>query len=177
MLSFAKGTSMRVSVESETYDMPGYAIDDTSQYVGKTNVPYVDSACAWDKKSGRLAVFVINRNDAEDYALSLDVTGFGNGLAAAPTVASVAEVVEPAWPFGGNKEPKKVAPVARATYEKLAGFTKCTHYEISGDSEAQSEYGNDAIFTPAVNKRTKLADGAVKGHIKPLSFNVFVLEK
>ena len=56
--------------------MPGYAIDDTSQYTGKNNVNYIDSACAWDEKSGRLTLFVINRNEKESYPLDLDVRGF-----------------------------------------------------------------------------------------------------
>ena len=170
---------MQVAVESETYDMPGYAIDDTSQYVGKTNVPYVDAASAWDGQAGRLAVFVINRNETEDYALALDVTGFGNEASATPTLASIAEVVEPAWPFGGaDKAAKKVASKPeKVSFPKLTGFSKCTHYEISGDPEAQSVFGNDEIFAPAVNKRTKLADGEVKAHVKPLSLNVIVLER
>ncbi len=180
MLTYAKGTSMRVAVESETYDMPGYAIDDTSQYVGKNGVPYVDSACAWDKKSGRLAVFVINRNESEDYALSLDVTGFGSGVAAAPVEARIAEVIEPAWPFGAapakGKDPKASSAAKAESFAKLSGFSSCTMYEISGDPEAQSEFGNDEIFAPFVNKRAKLADGIVTAHIKPLSLSLIVLE-
>ena len=76
MLSFAKGTSMQTKVECEIYDMPGYAIDDTSQYTGKEGVPFVDSACAWDKESGRLTIFCINRNEEDEYPLTLDVKGF-----------------------------------------------------------------------------------------------------
>ena len=49
-------------------------------------------------------------------------------------------------------------------------------YEISGDPEAQSEFGNDEIFTPKVNKRAKLADGVISAHVKPLSLSVFVVE-
>ena len=76
MLQYAKGISMRTSVESETYDMPGYAIDDTSQYTGKEGVNYIDSASAWDKENKRLSVFVINRNEDKDYTLNVDVSGF-----------------------------------------------------------------------------------------------------
>ena len=76
LLSYARGTSMQVSVDSETYDMPGYAIDDTSQYTGKDGVNYIDSACAWDKGSGVLTLFVINRNEDESYPLTIDVSGF-----------------------------------------------------------------------------------------------------
>ena len=62
--------------------MPGYAIDDTSQYTGKNNINYIDSACAWDEKAGRLAVFVINRNEKESYPLDLDLRGAGLRTAA-----------------------------------------------------------------------------------------------
>ena len=76
LIDYARGTSLQTIVDSETFDMPGYAIDDTSQYTGKNNVNYIDSACAWDEKQGRLAVFVINRNETEEYPLDLDIRGF-----------------------------------------------------------------------------------------------------
>ena len=83
LIDYARGTSLQTIVDSETFDMPGYAIDDTSQYTGKNNVNYIDSAAAWDKATGRLALFVINRNEKESYPLELDVRGFsefsGNG--------------------------------------------------------------------------------------------------
>ena len=175
MLTFAKGTSMRVSVESDTYDIPAYAIDDTSQYTGKNGVPYVDAACAWDKASGRLAIFVINRNDTEDYALTLDVTGLFNGVAATNTEARVAEVIDRGWPFGAGAD-KKEKPAAVKKAAPKMNFTTCTMYEISGDPEAQSEFGNDELFTPKINKRAKMADGVVSAHVKPLSLSVFVVE-
>ena len=76
MLKYAKGTSMRTAVESDTYDMPGYAIDDTSQYTGKEGVNYIDSASAWDKENNTLTVFAINRNENESYGLNVDIKGF-----------------------------------------------------------------------------------------------------
>ena len=76
LMEYARGTSMQTSVECETYDMPGYAIDDTSQYRGKENVPYVDSASAWDRENGRLNLFVLNRNEESEYSLTVDVRGF-----------------------------------------------------------------------------------------------------
>ena len=83
LIDYARGTSLQTIVDSETFDMPGYAIDDTSQYTGKNNVNYIDSAAAWNKATGRLALFVINRNEKESYPLELDVRGFsefsGNG--------------------------------------------------------------------------------------------------
>ncbi len=76
LFEYAKGTSMQVTVESPTFDMSGYAIDDTSQYTGKNNVNYIDSACAWNKEKEQLTVFVINRNQTEEYPLDLDIRGF-----------------------------------------------------------------------------------------------------
>ncbi|MCQ2524270.1 MAG: alpha-L-arabinofuranosidase [Lachnospiraceae bacterium] len=76
LLKYAHGTSMQTAIDCETYDMPGYAIDDTSQYTGKEGVNFVDAASAWDKEKEQLTVFVINKNEEEDYPLELDIKGF-----------------------------------------------------------------------------------------------------
>ena len=78
LLAYAKGTSMQTVVECDTFDIPGYAIDDTSQYTGKEGLPYIDSASAWDKEGEYLTVFAINRNEEEEYPLTVDVSGFGD---------------------------------------------------------------------------------------------------
>lgn len=67
---------MRTGVESETFDMPGYAIDDTSQYTGKEGVNYIDAATAWDREKDRLTIFVINRSEENEYPVTADVSGF-----------------------------------------------------------------------------------------------------
>ncbi len=76
LLEYAKGISLDAKVESETYDMPGYALEDTSQYTGKEGVNYIDSAAAWDKDAGRLTVFAINRSEETEYPLTIDLKGF-----------------------------------------------------------------------------------------------------
>lgn len=76
MMEYARGTSMQTVVEGETFDMPGYAIDDTSQYTGKEGMPYIDAASAWDQEKGRLTVFAINRSEENEYPLTLDIRGF-----------------------------------------------------------------------------------------------------
>ena len=76
MINFAKGTSMRTDVQSETYDIPGYAIDDTSQYYDKEGLTFVDSATAWDEEAETLAIFVINRNEETEYPIRVDIRGF-----------------------------------------------------------------------------------------------------
>ncbi len=101
MIKYAKGTSMQVKVDSETYDMPGYAIEDTSQYTGKEGVNYIDAACAWDKESRRLAVFAINRNEESDYPLTIDIKGF-EGYKAVSATSMTAENLEVRNEFGNE---------------------------------------------------------------------------
>ncbi|MCI9072917.1 MAG: alpha-L-arabinofuranosidase [Lachnospiraceae bacterium] len=76
MMEYARGISMRTAVACETFDLPGYAIDDTSQYTGKEGLNYIDAASAWDREKERLTVFVINRSQEKEYPLTLDVSGF-----------------------------------------------------------------------------------------------------
>lgn len=76
MIKYAKGTSLQTAVESETFDIPGYAIDDTSQYPTKEGVPFIDAASAWDKDNNSVTVFVINKNEEENYPLTLDAHMF-----------------------------------------------------------------------------------------------------
>ena len=76
LIKYARGISMDTKVDCETFDMPGYAIDDTSQYTGKEGVGFVDAASAWDEEQGRITLFVINRSESEEYPLSADVSGF-----------------------------------------------------------------------------------------------------
>ena len=92
---------MQVKVDSETYDMPGYAIEDTSQYTGKEGVNYIDAACAWDKESRRLAVFAINRNEESDYPLTIDIKGF-EGYKAVSATSMTAENLEVRNEFGNE---------------------------------------------------------------------------
>lgn len=75
-LKYAKGISMKTVVDGETFDLPGYAIEDTSQYTGKEGVPFVDCTSAWDKDNNRLSVFLINRNEDAEYPITLDIRGF-----------------------------------------------------------------------------------------------------
>jgi len=76
LMKYARGISLDTKVDSETFDMPGYAIDDTSQYTGKEGVTYVDAASSWDRESNRVAVFVINRSEDNEYPLTVDIRGF-----------------------------------------------------------------------------------------------------
>jgi alpha-N-arabinofuranosidase len=76
MIRWAKGVSLRCDVHCDTYDVPGYAIDDMNQYGGFTGVETIQAAAALNEEAGELAVFVINADGQEDQELKLDVRGF-----------------------------------------------------------------------------------------------------
>jgi len=61
-------------VESETYDVPGYATCDFFQYDTHNGIKYIEAAAA--KNDDELAVFVINRDWNDDANLTLDVEAF-----------------------------------------------------------------------------------------------------
>ncbi|MCR5278878.1 MAG: alpha-L-arabinofuranosidase [Lachnospiraceae bacterium] len=92
LIKYARGTSMDVKVSSETYDMPGYQWDDTSAYTGKEGINYIDSAAAYDKETGLITVFVINRSEKEEYPLELDLKGFDRPGAGEVSFAEHSEV-------------------------------------------------------------------------------------
>ncbi len=77
-IRFAKGMSLQVATDCETFDIPGYAIDDNSQYATREGLNYIDSCAAWDESRGALNIFVINRSDENEYPLEIDLTGFGS---------------------------------------------------------------------------------------------------
>lgn len=76
LIKHGKGVSMRTSVDCESFDVPGYAIDDNSQYADLTGVGYVDAVSAWQEDKGELSVFVINKSSTEYYPVEIDLAGF-----------------------------------------------------------------------------------------------------
>lgn len=76
LIRWAKGESLRCEISCETYDVPGYAIDDMNQYGGFTGVQTIQAAAALDEEAGELAVFVINADAEEEQELKLDARGF-----------------------------------------------------------------------------------------------------
>ena len=76
ILDYAKGVSLLPEVESETYEIPGYWIDDMHQYDTRKGVKYIEAAAASNKETGELNVFVINRDWNDDAEFTLDVEGF-----------------------------------------------------------------------------------------------------
>jgi alpha-N-arabinofuranosidase len=78
LMRYGKGVSLRCSVHCETFDIPGYAIDDNSQYATHEGINYLDAAAAYDETAGEVTIFVINRDWRGDQGIELDVKGFQN---------------------------------------------------------------------------------------------------
>lgn len=76
LIRYARGTSLQTDVKGETFDIPGYAIDDTSQYTGKEGLNFIDAATAWNQEEESLTIFVINRNEETEYPIRVDIRGF-----------------------------------------------------------------------------------------------------
>ena len=76
LLRYAKGVSLNTIVDCETFDIPGYCLDDNSQYKTKEGVPFVDTATAYNEADGELTVFAINRNWKEDQEIEIDINNF-----------------------------------------------------------------------------------------------------
>jgi alpha-N-arabinofuranosidase len=76
LMKYGQGVSMQTSVDCDTFDIPGYAINDNSQYHTYNGVKFIDTAAAYDEKNGQLNLFVINRNWESDQSVELDVSGF-----------------------------------------------------------------------------------------------------
>ena len=122
LLQYAKGTSMDTKVESETYDMPGYAIEDTSQYTGKEGVNFIDSASAWDKDNKRLTVFAINRSEENEYPLTIDIKGF-EGYKPVMATSMTAENLEVSNSYGNEFiKPEEIAGSSFENGEFKAGI-------------------------------------------------------
>jgi alpha-N-arabinofuranosidase len=135
LLEYAKGTALKTAVDSETFDIPGYAIDDNSQYPTKEGVPYIDAASAFDEENGRVAIFVININDKDEYPLSIDASGF-------------------------------------------EGYDSVSHVAMfTEDMDARNSFDNPDAIKPVNVDNVTLSDGIIKTYVKPLSWNVIVLEK
>ena len=76
LIKHARGVSLIPVVDCDTYEIPGYATSDFHQYDTHKDVPYIESAAAFDKANGNLNIFIINRNWKEDIRIELDVRNF-----------------------------------------------------------------------------------------------------
>ena len=76
LMRYGRGTSLRTSVDCDTYDIPSYIVNDNTQYYEQEGVDYIDTAAAYDKDSGEINVFVVNRNWETSNDVELDLSGF-----------------------------------------------------------------------------------------------------
>jgi alpha-N-arabinofuranosidase len=76
LMRYGIGTSLRTAVDCDTYDIPSYIVDDTNQYYEQEGVDYIDTAAAFNKETGEVTVFAINRNTDTSNDVELDVSGF-----------------------------------------------------------------------------------------------------
>ncbi len=76
MIRFARGVSLACPVRCDTYDVPGYAIDDMNQYGGFSGVPTVQAAAALNEQKEELSVFVLNADLQEAQQLRMDLRAF-----------------------------------------------------------------------------------------------------
>ena len=99
MIRTAKGVSLRCEVTCDTYDVPGYVIDDMNQYAGFENAATIQAAAAMDQAAGEAYVYVINACLDELQELTMDVRGFDG------------------WTFSGHTEMYAENPNDANTYE------------------------------------------------------------
>ena len=76
LMQYGRGVSLRTAVEGPTFDLPGYAIDDNSQYQSREGLPYLDTAAAAQEEKGELCIFVINRHPQDEICAEIDVSAF-----------------------------------------------------------------------------------------------------
>lgn len=99
MIRSAKGVSLRCAVTCETYDVPGYVIDDMNQYEGFENVETVQAAAALNEAEGELHLYVINAALEDAQELNVDARGFEG------------------WEYAGHTALAAKDPEARNTWE------------------------------------------------------------
>ncbi len=76
LMQYGHGISMKPYVQCERFDIPEYVVDETSKYPEKKDVPFIDTACAYDEEKGELNLFIINRDWNDDHELELDASAF-----------------------------------------------------------------------------------------------------
>lgn len=76
LMKYGRGVSLRTAVSSDTYDIPGYAPSHQFQYSTQKGISFVDAAAAFNKESGELAVFAVNRDCEHARLLNIDAQAF-----------------------------------------------------------------------------------------------------
>lgn len=76
LMQYGQGVSLMPSVSGDTFDIPGYMVDDNSQYPTKEGVPFIDCAAAYREDSSEAAIFLINRDWQNARSVEIDISGF-----------------------------------------------------------------------------------------------------
>lgn len=130
LMRYGRGTSLRTSVDCDTYDIPSYIVDDTNQYYEQEGVDFIDTAAAYDKASGEVNVFVVNRNWESSNDVELDLAGF-EGLSFIEHIEMYTDDLEKANTW---ETPDAIRPVvnANAKFEggKLSANVKAMSWNI-----------------------------------------------
>ena len=100
MIRTAKGESLRCEVSCDTYDVPGYVIDDMNQYEGFEGAATLQAAAALDEERGLLHVYAINACLDEGQELRVDARGFEG------------------WEYAGHTEMYAADPEAANTWDR-----------------------------------------------------------
>jgi alpha-N-arabinofuranosidase len=75
-MKYGRGVSLATVVDSDAYDIPGYAISHQFQYASREGIDYIDTAAAYNEENGELNVFVINRDWENDTPVEINVGAF-----------------------------------------------------------------------------------------------------
>lgn len=76
LMQYGRGVSLQPSVECDTFDIPGYAVNDNAQYSTRTGIHFIDTAAAFNEPEGELTVFAVNRDWEHDREIELDTGAF-----------------------------------------------------------------------------------------------------
>lgn len=76
LMQYAKGISLQIAIQCDTFDIEGYAINDTSQYATRKNVGWIDGAACYDESNKAVTLFIINKNPDKNYPLEIDLSNF-----------------------------------------------------------------------------------------------------
>ncbi len=77
LIRYAKGCSLRPSVEGPGFDVKGYNLDDFNQCPAYTDLAYIEACASVDDEAGEIAVFLINRCWESELPVELDMSAFG----------------------------------------------------------------------------------------------------
>jgi alpha-N-arabinofuranosidase len=115
LMKYGRGVSMKTIVDSDTYDIPGYAISHQFQYASRKGIDYIDTAAALNEENGDLNVFVINRDWENDTPVEINVDAF-EGYNLLEHIQLCSEDLEAANSF---ENPEAIVPssIKDASYE------------------------------------------------------------